>query len=124
AAYEYLSELLEAGNAPPPQTAREDVRTNWRSYADSYRTRHTYQRKSYSAGFPDASVLEIFVKSSNIVSVGYDAQRSILYVKFSGSGVYRYFDVSGSVFDALLSAPSHGKYLNAAVVGRYRYERC
>ena len=123
-AYEYLSELLEEGRTPPPQAASEDIRTTWRSYADSYRTRHTYQRKSYATGFPDALVVEIFVKSSNIVSVGFDSSRSILYVKFGGSGVYRYFDVPASVFEALLAAASHGKYLNAAVIGRFRYERC
>jgi hypothetical protein len=124
AAYEYLSELLEGGYTPPRSPSDTEASQRWRSYTESYRTRRTYRQQTYAAGFPDSSIIEVFVKSSNIVSVGYQSTTSTLYVKFVGDSVYRYFGVPVEVYDALLAAPSHGKYLNAAVIGRFRYERC
>lgn len=67
AAYEYLSEVLEAGLAP---RASQSTNSSWRAATDAYRTRRTYQQQTYQEGFPDKSILEVFVKSSNIVSVG------------------------------------------------------
>ena len=77
AAYEYLSEVLEAGLVPPKARMADATSTSsWRSAADAYRTRRTYQQQPYRAGFPDQSVLEVFVKSSNIVSIGYNSAMS------------------------------------------------
>ncbi len=124
AAYEYLSELLEAGYVPPTRSAAANASTRWREYTDTYRTRRTYQKQQYSSGFPDSTVTEVFVKSSNLVSVGHNAVRSILYVKFVGGGVYLYRGVPSEVYDALLAASSHGKFLSAQIKGQYPYERC
>jgi len=117
AAYEFLSELAETATLSPPATPRA------RTY-ETYRTRHTYREKTYTTGFPDSSVFEVFVKSSNIVSAGYNPTMRILYLKFHGGSVYRYYDVPKAVFDELLSASSHGRYANRNICHSFRYERC
>lgn len=54
------------------------------------------------------------VKSSNIISVGYDPSAKTLEIEFN-SGVYQYFQVPQSVADELLAAPSVGKYFHANI---------
>lgn len=49
------------------------------------------------------------VSSSNLASVGY--QDGILEVAFKSGSVYQYTGVPESVYEALMSAPSHGKFL-------------
>ncbi len=80
----------------------------------------------FTPGFPDKSVFEHFVKSSHIVSVGYNVVEQILFVKFKRAGhqrgmsVYRYFCVPKTVFDEFLLAPSPGRYLSRL---GYRFEQ-
>lgn len=65
-----------------------------------------------------------YVSSSNIASIGYDAAEQILEVEFNNGSIYQYYDVPESIYDGLMSASSHGKFLNANVKnGGYRYER-
>ena len=61
------------------------------------------------------------VSSSNIASIGYE--NGTLYVSFHHGGKYAYFNVPESVYHALMSAPSHGKYLAANIKGIYSYEK-
>ncbi len=63
--------------------------------------------------------------SSTIASAGYDPTKRELEIEFHDSGdVYRYFDVPGEEFTALLVAPSHGTYFNQIFKPHgYRYER-
>lgn len=66
----------------------------------------------------------IRVISSNIAAVGYDAQSSVLFVRFhSGARVYSYRGVPASVYRAFLAAPSKGRFLAQFVKGRYPYAR-
>lgn len=51
------------------------------------------------------------VQSSNIKSVGYDAEAKELYVQFS-SGLYKYINVEPIIFEGLKLAESKGKYMN------------
>lgn len=60
------------------------------------------------------------VSSSNIASIGYDPTSYTLEVEFHNGLIYRYFDVPKSVFDALMSAASHGQYFNSHIKERYR----
>lgn len=39
------------------------------------------------------------VESSNLASIGYDAENEILEVEFKHGGVYQYFDVPENVYD-------------------------
>jgi len=120
-AYEFLSEFLEKfddvyrapPSAPPQSWAWQDIQP-----------KRTYEGKTYTAGFPDSSVTEIFFKSSHIVSTGYNYVNQILYIKFSGNTIYRYFGVPEKVFEDFLSASSHGKFGHQNIYKSYRQERC
>jgi hypothetical protein len=61
------------------------------------------------------------VSSTNISSVGYDSESHTLEVEFRGSGVYQYFDVPQSIYDALMHASSHGSYFHRHIKDQYRW---
>lgn len=63
------------------------------------------------------------VLSSNVLSVGYDAERSLLEVEYQGGGVYRYRGVPADVHRTLLEARSLGAYLQHYVKGHFAFER-
>lgn len=116
-AYEFLSEITEDNITI--DTAEQTVHAH-----QHYHTRHTYQNWAFTPGFPDPAVFEVFLKSSNVVSTGYDGAKRILFLKFQKGYVYRYFDVPRIIFDELLRADSHGRYANRSICHSFRYERC
>lgn len=59
------------------------------------------------------------VSSSNIASIGYDPSTRTLEVEFNRGSVYRYLGVPEGTYRALMSAASHGSYLNSFVKGVY-----
>lgn len=62
------------------------------------------------------------VVSSNIRSIGYDASAMVLEVEFNNGAVYQYYNVPQYIFDGLMVADSHGRYLDQYVKkGGYRY---
>ena len=63
------------------------------------------------------------VTSSNLSSVGYDPERSILEIEFHGGRVYQYYNVPIRVYDGLMNAASHGRYHHQNIKNRYRYNR-
>jgi hypothetical protein len=63
------------------------------------------------------------VESSNLASVGYDAENEILEVEFKHGGVYQYFDVPNDEYEALMNADSHGKYFVANIRNDYEYNK-
>ena len=63
------------------------------------------------------------VSSSNVATVGYDSETQTLIIEFNNGGVYQYFDVSQDIYEALISADSVGKFLNANIKGYYRYAK-
>lgn len=63
------------------------------------------------------------VTSSNLVSVGYNEESCVLEVEFKGGVIYEYLDVPKQVHEELMSASSHGEYMNAHVRTKYRYQR-
>ncbi|WP_300579095.1 KTSC domain-containing protein [Phenylobacterium sp.] len=63
------------------------------------------------------------VKSSNLKSIGYDAADETLEVEFKNGTVYHYYNVPHSIHESLMSATSHGSYLNDHVKNRYKYRR-
>jgi hypothetical protein len=64
----------------------------------------------------------ITVDSSNLVSVGYDEESSILEVEFN-SGSYQYFGVPAYVFEELMNSDSKGSYLHRNIKNIYNYEQ-
>lgn len=63
------------------------------------------------------------VSSSNIRSIGYDEANQILEVEFHHGLVYHYHNVPVTIYQALMSAPSKGQFLNQHVKSVYRYSR-
>ncbi|MGD0536079.1 MAG: KTSC domain-containing protein [Verrucomicrobiota bacterium] len=77
---------------------------------------------------PDAPIVSggitfVPVESSDIAGVCYDSNAQTLYVAFKSGSRYFYQSVPEPVYTALLSAPSKGRYLNAQIIGRYKYGR-
>lgn len=52
------------------------------------------------------------VQSSNLSSVGYDANNMIIEIEFNNGGVYQYFGVPEHIFNELMSAGSKGVYFD------------
>jgi hypothetical protein len=64
------------------------------------------------------------VKSSILVTVGYDPDGKLLQLEFCRSrAVYQYFSVPAAAHEALLAATSKGSYFNQAIRGRYHFVR-
>ena len=63
------------------------------------------------------------VSSSNVSSVGYDADQARLYVEFTSGATYLYRGVERETYNALLAAESIGKFLAAQIKGKYAYEQ-
>ena len=63
------------------------------------------------------------VESTTLATIGYDENLKRLQLEFCSRAVYLYFDVPAAVFEALLDAPSKGRYFNGAIRGRYPYRQ-
>ena len=59
------------------------------------------------------------VESATLVTMGYDDAREILQLEFRSRAVYRYVGVPGAVYEALVAAPSKGRYFNGAIRGHF-----
>ena len=65
----------------------------------------------------------VSVSSSNIASIGYEEESATLEIEFLNGGLYQYFDVPIFVYEELMAADSHGKFLAASIKGNYRYSK-
>jgi hypothetical protein len=64
----------------------------------------------------------VYVDSSNVEQIGYDADWSEVHVIFKTGRHYIYSNVPPDVWDAFLSAPSKGIFLNTVIKkGGYPY---
>jgi len=63
------------------------------------------------------------VTSSNIASIGYDADSQTLEIEFLNGGVYQYFEVPQQVYEEIMNADSQGQYLAQNIKGVYRYSK-
>lgn len=61
------------------------------------------------------------VKSSNIEAIGYDEESGTLEVAFKAGTIYQYLNVPNNIYNSLMSASSHGKYLNDHIKDHYRF---
>lgn len=52
------------------------------------------------------------VESTNVSAVGFDPDRGIIAVKFQSGGTYHYSGCDQKMYDALVTAPSIGRYVN------------
>jgi KTSC domain len=63
----------------------------------------------------------VTVESTTLATVGYDETRKLLQLEFCSRAVYVYFGVPATVHQALLDAPSKGRYFNRTIRGRFLY---
>jgi hypothetical protein len=63
------------------------------------------------------------VSSSNIVSIGYEADTQTLEVEFRDGAVYEYEGVPPGVHSEFMGAASQGAYLHRHIRDRYPYRR-
>lgn len=63
------------------------------------------------------------IESSNLKSVGYDAETQTLEVEFHNGAVYQYKKVPRSKVKALFFAPSAGRFFNTEIKKSYEYEQ-
>lgn len=61
------------------------------------------------------------VSSSNISSVGYDADSQTLEIEFHDGGIYQYAGVPESEYEGLISSGSQGRYFHDNIKGRYPF---
>lgn len=59
------------------------------------------------------------VSSSNLDSVGYDADNETLEVEFKNGRVYQYFNVPPFMHERLMQSDSIGKFFNAEIKDAY-----
>lgn len=120
--FQFLSEYLEKIGGTYSYTGAP-AQSKTSISAPKSRPNYSYEGERYAEGFPDASITEIFLKSSHIISTGYKKSERLLYIKFKGNRVYRYYDFPEALFDAFLSAESHGKFAHQNIYKSFRYER-
>ena len=59
------------------------------------------------------------VVSTGIRSIGYSKHRHILEIQFVNGAVYRYLEVSESVYHELIAADSKARYYDTKIKGNY-----
>lgn len=66
----------------------------------------------------------IFLDSSNIEAIGYDATALELHVRFLKTGItYVYYAVEEWRYQELMQASSKGQYLNANIKPNYQFAK-
>lgn len=68
-------------------------------------------------------MVRVPVRSTNVASVGYDADKQILEIEYREGGVYQYLQVPVSTYEALMSAESKGQHLHKHIKGSHPYKR-
>ena len=114
-AYEYISELIEINGSISLK------RPSIASFKyDGFKTQHIYNNHYFTPGFPDPEVIEIFLKSSFIVSTGYNKRIRRLYIKIRNDYLFIYDDVPESVYNDFIAAESHGKFAHKYIFHCYK----
>lgn len=63
------------------------------------------------------------VKSSNIASVGYDAETKVLRVEFTSGATYNYDGVSQQVHAEMMASSSVGGFLASRIKNKHAHTR-
>lgn len=63
------------------------------------------------------------VASSNVASIGYDANSQTLEVEFLNGSIYQYYGVPSQVHEQLMQAGSKGRFINTYIKNAYGYSR-
>lgn len=68
-----------------------------------------------------STMIRVPVKSTNILSIGYDPDSQMLEIEFNTKRVYRYSNVPPHVYAGLMKSESHGKYFQAHIANAYSH---
>lgn len=63
------------------------------------------------------------VQSTTLATVAYDSCRQLLWLEFQSRAIYQYSGVPPAIHQALLEAPSLGRYFNRIIRGRFPYSQ-
>jgi len=63
------------------------------------------------------------VSSTTLATVVYDEAREVMQLEFRRRAIYQYGGVPRAVHEALLGAPSKGRFFNRAIRGRFPFCR-
>ena len=63
------------------------------------------------------------VSSSNIRSIGYVSKSQTLEIEFHSGGIYQYFNVPESIYNALIATSSHGSYFHRHIKVQYQWTK-
>ena len=63
------------------------------------------------------------VESTTLATIAYDRTGELLQLEFNSHAIYQYRGVPTSVHEALLRAPSKGRFFNQAIRGKFPYNR-
>lgn len=63
------------------------------------------------------------VVSSNIASVGYDAEKKVLEIEFHHGAIYQYFDVPVRVYEELMNSAAKGSYFMNELKDKFKYQK-
>lgn len=63
------------------------------------------------------------VESKMILSVAYDGNKHILYLRFRSGDLYRYVDFPNETFQQFLLAESKGQFFLSNIRNCFRYQR-
>lgn len=64
----------------------------------------------------------LLVRSSNIVSVGYDAAAQTLEVEFQSGNVYQYLDLPEDMYQNFMTAESKGEFFHDNILKEFDYQ--
>ncbi len=65
----------------------------------------------------------ISVKSSMMISVGYDPKTEILEIEFSEKDIYEYYAVRINIYNNFMKASSLGKYFHKHIKNNYQFRK-
>jgi hypothetical protein len=60
------------------------------------------------------------VRSSTLVSVGYDEQRQVLEIEFRRMAIYQYLGVPKTLHEQLMAASSKGRFFDQRIREKFR----
>jgi hypothetical protein len=63
------------------------------------------------------------VRSSLILSIGYNPFEQILEVELKGGNLYQYYHVPQDVYNSFMRAASKGKFFDSYIKGHYSYRK-
>jgi hypothetical protein len=72
---------------------------------------------------PKARMFRQTISSTELRSIGYEEEHRLLEVEFQNGRVYNYQQVPHTVYSALISASSKGRYFNSQIRDLFRCNR-